>query len=310
MNRTILLLSVTALVLGGTSAYLWHQLRHEHELRQVSVARAAELEERLRLMAVEKPDVPSHFDTAGPTANSMPAPLTASGASQPKWKTSSDKGRPIERSHAASELPEVRAVKLAEQRLSVRRRLPDLAAALHLQEEEADKLVNLLAEHQLWAEENPPHVPEGELEWDVNNKPEWVRKMEGEQRRRDKEIAELLGEAKFRAWKDYGDSANARTLVRQLRAMLDGTSDSLREDQMPPLVKAVAEAQHRFGAESGNDASTGLERFAKYHERLREAAVPYLSTEQLARFDQMLDEPLEVARARANMEAEIRGAWQ
>jgi len=219
----------------------------------------------------------------------------------------------MERSHAASGLPEVRAVKLAEQRASVRRRLPDLAAALHLEEEEADKLVNLLADHALWAEENPPFVPEGELEWDVNNKPEWVRKSEAEQRRRDNEIAELLGEAKFRAWKEYADSGNARMLVRQFRPMLDGTSYSLREEQMPPLIKAIAEAQLRFGADSAYDASTGPERFAKYNERLREAAAPCLSTEQFVRFDQMLDEQLELARARENMmrayaETEPRGS--
>lgn len=300
MNRTILLLSVTALALGGTSAYLWQQLRHEHALRQASVARTAELEERLRLMAVGKPDVQSHFDTRAPTATTMPAPLAALAASQPKREASNGKDRPLERSHTASESPEVRAVKLAQARMSVRRRLPDLAAALHLEEEEADKLVDLLAEQQLKFE--PPFVPEGELEYDVNNKPEWVRKMEEEQRGRDKEIAELLGEEKFRAWQEYGASGDARRLVRELRPMLDGTSDSLREDQMPLLIKAIAEAQQRFGAESGNGASTdtGLERFARYNERLREAAVPYLSTGQLARFDQMLDEQLEVARVRSN----------
>jgi len=175
--------------------------------------------------------------------------------------------------------------------------MPDLAPALQLTDQEAELLINLLAQQAVNAE--VPFVGDGELQWDPSNKPEWVRKAEAAQLHREAEVATLLGETKYRAWQDYAASIEARRLVRQLRPMLDGTTESLRDDQMQSLVKAIAQAQQRFGEDVKNEAvpRDGMERFLEYHEYLRDAATPWLSRQQLARFNQMLDRQLDTERA-------------
>jgi hypothetical protein len=286
MNRLTLAVSVVAIALGGTSLYLWQQLQVERQISERSLRRTLELESHLTLAATEpgEPIDPGRellgvAKTSDPQSTATPQPSSTSPEEDVQEGTA-DPGQP-------------RAAKLAGHRRWVYRVFPDLATALDLEDEKAEALTDLLAAQRLDAEENPPFVPEGELHWDANSKPDWVRKMEERQRARDKEIAGLLGEDKFRVWQDFVSSLAARRLLRELRPMLDGTADSLRDDQMTLLINSITEAQRRFVADSAANTWTPAEQFARRNERLREAVVPYLTQPQLRKFDQMLQRQLE-----------------
>jgi len=175
----------------------------------------------------------------------------------------------------------------------------ELVSALELDAETAKRLMTLLSEHLLESRENPPFVPAGELEWREYDKPEWVLGQEEEERRKNAEIAAFFGERRYALFMDYMDSLEARRLMRELQGTLAGTPDALAEEQFLPLARAVAEGQQRYVAERGKYASpTGLEQLARYHERMREAAQPYLSPGQYGHFSEHLDQQFEAAQMR------------
>jgi hypothetical protein len=175
----------------------------------------------------------------------------------------------------------------------------ELVSTLALDAEMAEKLVNLLSGHLLESRENPPLVPAGQLQWNEHDKPDWVLKQEEEESRKNAEIAAFLGERRYGLFADYMESVEARRLMRQLQHELKGTPAAMAEEQLLPLVRAVAEGQERYVAERGKYASaTGLERTARYHERMREAAQPYLSPQQFEHFSKYLEERYEAEERR------------
>jgi hypothetical protein len=303
MKQTVVFLSVMTLVLSGTSGYLWLRLEQEQGFHKVALARATKLEAWVK--GLEKSASPSPADQEFQQESSSGSLL------EPLSKVTSNERMESE----ILSVPEESVVVLSEHKLSIQRMFPDLASALDLKQDDADALLNLLAEHELRSSENPPFVPEGELEWNVNNKPDWVYEVEAEQRRRDQEIAALLGAEKFREWQTYVENAGAAMLVRQLRAVLDGGSNSLYEYQIPFLTTAIAEAQQRYGLESRHhlsplptEASGGpaartaeisrmIEQAEAYNRYLADAAAPYLSEEQFGALENMLNQQLELQRA-------------
>lgn len=311
MRRQTLLLLVSTVVLGGVSATFWTRLHEANELRDAAIARASQLEERLASERVD-PDLPggATVDSAVIGASTSGTPREQperTGSITPAPSEVDNVERTLEPGSRYAMTPERRRAMVAQQRVELRRVFPDLEAALDLEPDLSDDLMSLLAEHSQRSQEDMPLIMEGEpLEWDPNNKPDWVRKMEEQQQRNDSEIADLLGPAKFREWATYRDSVDARRIVREFRSMIDGTPDSLQELQMPLLVDAIAQAQKQFAADSIYDPSTGLDRFARYNQRLREGAAPYLLPKQMARFDDMLDRQLETARARVEAQTEAR----
>ena len=170
-----------------------------------------------------------------------------------------------------------------------------------------------------------------------------------QQRQRDNEaqIAGLLGDSGLQEWKDYQQTLGARMQVKQLRSIMENSTDPIRPDQVQPLVDAMAAEQKRvmeaqmrsLGVNSvapsrGNVAAiTGgsawaarsmtpanqvemmersLEQTAQSNQRMHDAVAPYLSQRQLEQFDKYQNQQLEFQRAslrmmRANAEAEARG---
>jgi hypothetical protein len=193
---------------------------------------------------------------------------------------------------AHSALSQRQRVKLADERASMDRLFPEVAQVMHLSEQEADRFLDLLAYQSLMVEENPPLVPEGELEWSEDHKPAWVLKAEEEQRQRDAELKSLVGADKFKLWEDYKRTVPARMLIRQWRSTLDGSSDSLREDQIPLLISAISDAQAQVNADLASGAMNSSQHSQGYRRALHEAAAPYVTSSQLARLDKLVEKQL------------------
>jgi hypothetical protein len=126
--------------------------------------------------------------------------------------------------------------------------------------------------------------------------------QEALQRRHNEEMIQFLGDEKFRLWRNYVQSAEARRLARQLQARLIETEDRVSDAQLPSFVEAIVNRQEQFASDSAVlSSATGLERLTKYHDRLREAGQPYLSPRQRAEFDRMLNEQLDRERKRVSL---------
>ena len=217
--------------------------------------------------------------------------------------------------------PAYRTAALAEHRLRLQPEYPQLAAELRMSKEEAERFFDLLAEQKLRENESAMDMRQ------PSQYEEWRKKLNEQQKQ---ERREFLGEQRFQLWTEYVKSAGARALVNELRTQLATTSSPLREDQVKPLVKALADEQQRHSAEReqnyGNagqwtddtpaaDRIAYMERRAKLiqesNERSREAGEMYLDSIQQETLDAMLEKQSERTRAelvswRAFLEAEER----
>jgi hypothetical protein len=342
MNRFIIVLAGTTLVFASASAYLWRQERAASEQNAVLQLRVEKLEGAQRTARAILP-TPAAAPVAGAAPPDSGPPLRPARAPRPAPAVGaaaavagSDRKaaitfRPFFGSMRMDKLladPEYREAMRAQERLAMSSRYPDLAEALHLQPEEAEKLMDLLTDQQVAAMgRQPTFRPDGTP--DENSIREWQKQMEQQQRDNQAQIASLLGDTQFQEWKDYQNSMGARMQVKQLRDTL-GSSDPLRADQVQPLVAAIAAEQLRYGAELQRNAGRagkarsmsqsdqlsmmeqGLEQSTQYNQRMHDAAAPYLSARQQEQFDRMLNQNLEIQRitvrmVRARAEAEARG---
>lgn len=316
----VIALALATVALGATSVYLRSELRDEREHVQSLKAHIDELEKT-------RPVPPNPFAAAAPApepiVESSPAPAatavvradaTPPPLTPPDAAFQSARAALMGRQRLLQD-PEYRKAMLEQQKYALERMHPDLRSALQLQPEEADKLLELLAEQQL---EFTALMPPGR-----NGRPEDLAEM---QKRRDQirqefeaRIAQTFGDTKLEQWQQYQKTLGARSQIRDLRVELAEAGIPLRESQIEPLVSSLAAEQQRRAQESQNyraqlnalgnttpanrimSLEQELERTAEYHRRLHDAAAPYLSREQLRRFDQNLDRQLQMQRAALEM---------
>jgi hypothetical protein len=351
MNKLTALLALATVGLGALSIHLVTELKGARKESTALQSRVDELERTRQQAAPAQGAV-----TPGPVWSVFPAPPP--GPSPHEQQRGSAQSKPGDSSAAAPpqdmmaarrsmndrqrklmEDPEYRAAMRTQQTLMLAQQYPDLAVAMNLAPEQAQQLIELLADQQSRNMfERPPFGPDGAP--DENAMREWQQQMQQRQRQNQDEVRQLLGDAGVEQWKEYQSTIGARQQVRQLRTLLDSSGLSLRQDQVQPLVNAIAAEQRaaadvrgypnsfagvaspgvaprgQRGQMSTNDRLTmqeqSLQRTEQYNQRLHDAALPYLSSQQLKRFHDMLNTQVEMQRAqlrmmRAQAEAEARG---
>lgn len=342
MSKSIAALALTTLGFGSASAYLLGELRSEREQSQ---SLQAQIDELKRPRPVER----DPFDRPPPPAPEVePAPAAVSPPpGRPKLDATASANtavvteapvfanRPMmmmDRQRQLLQDPEYRKAMLAQQKYAMHRMYPDLRSALGLQPQEADLLMDLLAEQQLNLMSNqPPFRGRGQPP-DAAEMERYQQQLQQQQRERDAQIASLLGDSKLQEWQSYQKTLGARMQIRELRTEWAEAGMPLREGQIEPLVNALAEEQNSrvqgsikyrsqvdalgpTPANRVNMMEADLERTADYNRRLHDAAAPYLTHDQLRRLDQHLNQQLEMQRAnvklmRAQQEAVARGDIQ
>lgn len=324
MKQIVLLLATSTTALGATAAYFWQETRAERTRNDAVQARVAELEGQLSELARPMPEPPpppvAQVSPDVPPPPRAPPPPVPASRTEATLSSSIGRGDPSEymaRERERMQDPEYRALRREQQRMSMDRMHADLGFALNLPQEEVDKLLDLLAEHQLQSMDNaPPFRPGAE----GNSQPsqEWFRQMAENQRKREAEVKTLLGDAKYQEWQEYQQSMGARMQVNNLRSVLEGSSEPLRRDQYQSLVKVIADEQRAEASvrmESLKNRPPGplshadqmamieqsIERNAERNQRSRDAAASYLTSGQLERFDRMLNQQLEIQRLNLKM---------
>jgi hypothetical protein len=355
MNRSIVVLAGTTLAFGSASAYFWQAQRAANERGTALESRIEELETKLAA-AQPLPPVPlaqTPF-TAPPPQDAEPAPRKpvrapsvsngpkVAGTIPPALHRGFGQPAPVFRSMRMDKLmedPEYREAMRSQHRMSMSSRYPDIGEALNLQPDQVDKLMDLLTDQEIagMSRTQPPFSQDGRAP-DPTAMQEWGKQMQKQQRDNEAQIAALLGDAGVQEWKDYQQTLGARMQVKQLRSVMEGSSDPIRSDQMQPLVAAMAAEQRRamesqmqnlrnnmgqrpalVGSQiqmtSGNRVAMieqSLEQTVQNHERMRDAVAPYLSPRQLEHFDKYQKQQLDMQHASLRMmklqaEAEARG---
>lgn len=217
--------------------------------------------------------------------------------------------------------PEYRKARLADNRLRLQRQgYSQVVAELGLSEDEAARFLDLLAEQKL--REN-----KSEMEQQSGDDPQ--RRWRQLNQQFEQERRAFLGEERFRTWTEYVNSATARGFVKDLRTQLATSSSPLREEQIKPLVTALAAEHAREWAArwENRDAAqwtdeTPLSERLAYMERRaalieesldrqQEAGAMNLDSVQQRELNAMLDQRrkearVDLAQERALLEAEDR----
>lgn len=212
-----------------------------------------------------------------------------------------------EREQRMLQNPEYRELLKARQRLQLANTHPYLREMLQISREQANALLNLLAEQQV---RDQAEWEAGELTMDRPDVERAIERLNERQLTKEAELQALLG-SKFQEWKDYEQSAMARFLVQRLAQSLPQEA-ALRPEQLRPLVTTIAQEHRRQMEEVARSMPPGempnpewldrmrsqqQQRMAESHQRILANTSSILSAQQLEQLRQLLDEEF---NARAN----------
>lgn len=345
MSKWIIALTTVTVASASASTYFWQELREEREQRATLQTRIAELEQARESADLPAP-IPEPVAEEPPTAATTPSPAPAPTARLAVASGAAFSAVPLGRPGAVDpeirrrmfesheqqirmlKDPEYRELMRAQQKLSLQQHYSDLEALLGLSKEESEQLLEVLAEHSVRSMEQRPMIADANggppSESEMNER----RRMFEEQRRKnDSEIAAVLG-SKFNDWQQYQQNGWARSQVSQLRQSLSSGGEPLRQDQVKPLVEAIAREQKQtmrsmttrpYSPNARPDPMTQvqqaeewLERTAQSHERIRAAVSGLLTPSQYEQFErqqrqELRMQELSVRQQRARAEAQARG---
>jgi hypothetical protein len=355
MNKAVIALTVATVASASASTYLWRELGSEREQSAALQTRVAELErERARpasaaLQPERAPTQPATEEVAAaaPSSPAKPAAAQASvlqsmpnagfvatqsfGPADPNMRR-----RMMEAQEQQARMlkdPEYRELMRAQQKLGMMRMYGDLEPMLGLTKEESERLLDVLAEQSIRAmEQRPGFGPLDGTQPSEAELRERQRAFEEQHRRNEQEIAAVLG-SRYSDWQEYQKNSWSRSQVTQLRQTLSSTDEPLRQDQIKPLVEAIAREQQQMAAvpmrmgpgrrtpsgamqmdpqTQARMAEEWLERTAQSHERIRNAVSGLLTPAQFEQLQRQQEQELKmqelsVKQQRARADAIARG---
>ena len=331
MNKALLLLILATLASASAAAYFHSQLKAERQ-------RNDELQARLE--AQPQPHIPNPFTPAPPppppaevvepvqaAATRLAVrldPVSPQPAAMSPERSAQMRQRFVNRQRELLRDPEYRQAMRTQQRFSLQQIHPDLARELNISQEQADRLLDLLADQHLRnmerAEDFSPDRPPTQAELAQMQKTAQQRQLADRA-----EIGALIGSNGQQQWQDYENSMGARMRVRQLSSALDNAGSPLRDDQRQPLRDALAQFERQaqedrrmqmttrnFASMTGDDRlawqEEQLDRTERSYERARESVAHILTGDQLQTYRDLQEQELAMRRAslrmqRAQMEA-------
>jgi hypothetical protein len=353
MGKFVVASIVATLACGSASAYLWNELRAEREQTQTLQARVAELERAHAPAPAEQaaqqqfpPPLPERAPPGEPQAtvkrppearlgasftavNATGAPAAAlsmrGGQMDPEMRRRMQQS--MDQQRRLLQDPEYRELMRQQQIDGMQHMYGDLELMLGLSHEEAARVLDVLADQQLRSmEQQRPWAMDGSRPDEAAIR-EQQRVFAEMKRKNDAELAQVLG-SKYSEWESYQQSMGARSQVTQLRQALATSDEPLRQDQIKPLVAAIAREQQaqmnatrartfpgRFG-----DPEAQLrmqEEWAQQHvesqQRIRNSVSSLLTPAQMQRLEEQHERErrsleMQVRMQRARMkEAEARG---
>jgi hypothetical protein len=312
MRRLTWTFAVVSLVAMLSAFALWRELDHERQRADALQARVVTLE-TARAAAPGAQAVQPVSVIAASVATSAPpgqAPTNAAAgaeAQQAAMQASFDDWRDYQQRMLSN--PKYREAHKAQRKLELGDWREDGIRLLGMTPEQADKVLDYHVEAEIESSSRPNPRDETAAE-------QRRRDIAEAERRREAALREILGEAKAVKWQEYLESQPSRNEVRQLRMQLSSSGDPLRDDQVEPLiatlhaermqfVQALNDFRETLNWEAPNwEASNAKylqhqsELYSAANERFHDVASQFLSQQQLAAFDEIRAQKLEMQLAR------------
>jgi hypothetical protein len=353
MSKPVVALITATFVCGSASAFLWQELRTEREQTRTLQARVAQLEQASSSALAPAPKL---REPAPPAAEAIAEPPTQTSASPPKpmatvgavggWSpfgmVASSGGTRMdpemqrrmqenfEQQQRLLKDPEYRDLMRNQQKMGMKRMYGDMEIMLDMSKEEVDRVLDVLAEQQVRSmeQQRPFLAPSDGSPPDEAAIREHHHALQEIQRKNEAELSAAMG-SKYRDWQEYQQTMGARHQVMRLRETLAGSAEPIRQDQIKPLVQAMAREQQLpqqapaiRRSIPGSQVSTEdtlrmqeewLERTTQTHQRVRDSVSSLLTPSQMEHLQEqqdqerkMLEINIRTMRARV-AEAQARG---
>ena len=288
-KSTAFLLFVVA-ALAATSIWTWRALVKERDRAESLQAKIESLEQHSAELSLE---LTATADTMLGDSDIVESPESAD-----ETPTMTD---PNAMELRALQNDSYREARRRLRHLELARTLMDLAKVLGISQKTADRLIALLVEGEIEYLSQPRPSPRN-----VNDIRDRQMEFQQAQSARDAEIAALIGAAKFSKFKEYQSSLSTRHQVYQLGAQLFASGDSLRENQIEPLISVIHKERQWVRQELSEYRSSmawsgGMEELSEQylnerqveliktaHERIHAGAQSVLSSGQLEVFDDLM----------------------
>lgn len=252
--------------------------------------------------------------STAPATSVAPAPVVAAVTQPPSIKkVARDNTGQIPDEILMSQ-PRYRALRFESEKNTMYRVHAEAIAAIRLSPDAIQKLMTLLAEHQLEGSDFPTGGPRPEdidTGADSPNPPRWRVKMQLNEQRRAAEIESLLGPSKYQQWRNYHESRPARHEVALLDSQAEAIGEPLRLDQRDNLIALMTEEAKQQpprltpGPNVPDPALSVLEsdatRIEVSNRRLVQTASSYLTPQQLKLLEESLDRKLAWARTHVEL---------
>jgi hypothetical protein len=284
--RTLNLVCAGLALIGFiVSAMLWRELRVQRDL--------------MAYWLRTHPEAASAF-VAAPASSTASATHTAEAAAAERRPFISlptpGINEQIPSDRALLRNPEYRKTMLAPLRLAIPHGYPGLVEELRLSTEEADRLFDVLAEHQLELNGLPLPAFNNGMPPDPTTARELAQARRDLQDRQDESLVSILGETRHGQWKEYLETRGVRQQVIRFAEEMKSLGEPLSEAEERSLHSALAAEEKRRQQEvqgmlsnagqsappyQGHVVEETNRRHEESVERILAAAQPHLSTRQL-----------------------------
>lgn len=309
MRGVVIGLGIATVAVVTLVVRLWPEVDRQREANADLLARVTALERTQGVAPAAEPVQDAVSDALAATTGAAAAPAAA--IQEKRSPAAGDAARPpIAGVLEAMQGPEGQDFARTMMRSVMTQLYPDLAAELDLTDEEAAKLLDLVAEQQaeLSAESMAMMTGAG----DPASMQAAQRKLVEKQEAHERELTAMLG-GKYAKWEEYQVTAAARLQVTQLRTTLAAGGNPLSEAQEKSLVTAFATEQARTAREqrewmaspaaldSPNIMQESLKQALDGQRRMLDVAAPILDATQLAQFRRQVDQQASMMGAMMGM---------
>jgi hypothetical protein len=223
----------------------------------------------------------------------------------------------FERQHALLKNPEYREAMRASTHLGMQQNYPGFAAALDLNDEEANRFIDLLTEQQLRNREYEESLFLAQTENDEGRMREAHERMQERMRQQQAEIEMQLGPANYQKWQEYQQTVGQRHRLASMQSQLALAGTPLNAEQSGALLAALVQEQRKqqqAQSAAGTARPVGwqpvgvvpgqeewIEAQAQSNERLLAAIKSNLSSQQTSQLEQMLARELDLQRTQLQL---------
>lgn len=298
------------------SIVLWRDLRSDRQLIEELRAQLAEVSAALDARQASPPQVAAPVAADNPAVPGDPPPAQPAKTA-PREAAAAFVAEAARRQEALLKDSEYRKARIEQARINLKRRYNGLAAELGISEEQADAIIDLLAESQIRMEEEAASRLASGTTPDEAAMAEMARIQQAERQRQKEALVGMLGATRYEQFQDFEHLQPSRARVNNLSTLLAREGKPLTAAQARSLTAVIVAEQKRMEQEAqalrdaGKETqSTFQEREAEANRRILQNAAAFLDAQQLEKVRGRFEQRAAMGRATERVQQAERAAPQ